>query len=108
MNYLLLLIIAGLGIWIGYTVASRERKKSEQALSTARKKVLGKAGKRKEESKRKILKLFTKQERVTNNDVEKLLGVSDATATNYFDELEKEGAVVQQGITGRGVFYVLK
>jgi len=27
---------------------------------------------------------------LTNNDVEKSLGVSDATATRYLDELEKE------------------
>jgi len=89
-------------------MASRERKKGKQALNTARKKVLGKAGQRKEESKQKILKLFQKQERVTNNDVEKLLDVSDATATNYLEELEQEGVIIQQGKTGRGVFYTLK
>lgn len=108
MNYFLLLIIAALGIWIGYTLASRERKKGEQALRTARRKVLGKAGQKKEKSKQKILKLFLKQERITNNDVEKLLAVSDATATNYLQELEQEDAIIQRGKTGRGVFYTLK
>jgi len=42
---------------------------------------------------------------ITNKDVEKLLGVSDATATRYLDELEKKGLLRQVGDTGRGVFY---
>ena len=41
----------------------------------------------------------------TNNDVEKLLGISDATATRYFEELEQEGKVRQIGDTGAGVYY---
>ena len=36
------------------------------------------------------------------------LGVSDATATNYLEELEKEGKIKQHGDTGRGVFYTPK
>lgn len=61
--------------------------------------------KRKEENKEKILALFTTQEKVANNDIEKLLGVSDATATRYLSELEQEGKLVQIGTTGRGVEY---
>lgn len=49
-----------------------------------------------------------KEGKITNNDVEKMLGVSDATATNYLEELEQEGKIVQQGKTGRSVFYTLK
>jgi len=37
--------------------------------------------------------------------VENLLLVSDATATRYLDELEKEGKIKQVGKTGKGVFY---
>ena len=108
MNYLLLFIIGAFGIWLGYTMASRKRKEGERVLQGARKEVLGKAGQKKEKSKQKILKLFKKQERITNNDVEKLLDVSDATATNYLEELEQEDAIIQQGKTGRSVFYTLK
>jgi len=61
--------------------------------------------KRKNDSKSKILELFDKRNEVSNDDVEKLLGVSDATATNYLEELEKEGKIIQQGDSGRGVFY---
>lgn len=43
--------------------------------------------------------------RVTNDEVEKLLHVSDATATRYLAQLEKEGRVVQVG-KGAGAYYV--
>ncbi len=55
-----------------------------------------------QEKKRKkidaILDLFAKQTNPTNDKVEKLLHVSDATATRYLDELEKEGKIRQVGI----------
>ena len=62
--------------------------------------------KKKEAAKRKILELFEKQEKITNTDVEKLLSVSDATATNYLQELEDEGKIRQQGAIGKWVFYI--
>ena len=42
---------------------------------------------------------------ITNNDVEKLLGVSDSTAERYLDQLEKQGKLKQMADTGRGVYY---
>lgn len=62
----------------------------------------------KEEHKRKILALFTYQDKITNNDVEKLLNVSDATAKRYLQELERENNIAQQGTDGRGVYYIKK
>ena len=56
-----------------------------------------------EEKKEKILKELTlrqaqgKKAKITNNDVEKLLNVSDASATNYLQELENEGKIKQVG-----------
>jgi len=61
----------------------------------------------KEQNKLKILELTKQKDKVTNNDVEKFLNVSDATATNYLDELEKEGKVKQVGETGQSVYYEL-
>lgn len=43
--------------------------------------------------------------RITNNEVEKMLGVSDATATRYLEELEKMGKIKQVGEHGAGVYY---
>ena len=42
---------------------------------------------------------------ITNDEVEKLLRVSDATATRYLQTLEKENRIKQTGKTGAAVFY---
>ncbi len=61
------------------------------------------------EKKRKkldqVMALFAKRKIVTNDDVEKFLHVSDATATRYLSQLEQEGKIKQSGKTGRGVSY---
>lgn len=49
--------------------------------------------------------MFKDKNKITNNDVEKMLGVSDASATNYLQELENEGKIKQIGKTGRSVYY---
>ena len=53
----------------------------------------------------KILGLFGSTDQITNDDVQRALKVSDATATRYLDELEKIGAIRQIGKTGAGVVY---
>ena len=63
--------------------------------------------KKKEGNKEQVLGFLRKNGKIRNNDIEKLLGVSDATATRYLDELEKEGKVIQHGET-KGAFYTLK
>jgi predicted HTH transcriptional regulator len=42
---------------------------------------------------------------VTNDEVEKLLHVSDATATRYLAVLVKEGKIRKIGTAGSGVAY---
>ena len=61
--------------------------------------------KKKEEGKQKILKLLREKDEIKNDDVEKMLGVSDATATNYLEELEVEDKIYQVGERGRYVVY---
>lgn len=85
-------MILAIGIVLGI-IFSRRRSKSfneEQAEN-------------KESNKRKILERLNNK--FTNADVENLLSVSDATATRYLDELEKEGKVKQVGKTGKHVYY---
>jgi len=53
----------------------------------------------------KIMLLFLHQSKITNDEVEKFLHVSDATATRYLSILEKEGKIKQNGKTGKGVSY---
>src|SRR3989344_2263016 len=54
----------------------------------------------------RAMSLFLKQSKITNDEVEKLLHVSDATATRYLTILKKEGRIQQSGKTGKGVNYV--
>ena len=61
--------------------------------------------KEREANKEKILKLLEERGEVANNDVEVLLSVSDATATRYLDELEKDGNIKQIGKTGHYTHY---
>jgi predicted HTH transcriptional regulator len=97
MSYTTIIIIAIVGIIIGYLLA-RRRKESL---------IFGQV-KRKRENKQKILDFLQQNKRVANNDIEKMLGVSDATATRYLNELEKEQKIRQIGTTGKYVYYVLK
>lgn len=67
----------------------------------------GRAAQQKHIAKRKerILDKAKRQGRVTNDDVEDLFCVSDATARNYLNDLEEDGQLVQNGESGRSVFY---
>ncbi len=53
----------------------------------------------------RIMSLFLQQSKITNDEVEKFLHVSDATATRYLSILEKEGKIKQNGKTGHMVSY---
>jgi len=92
MTYLLLFIILIIGIGAGYVLAKQRSNARQQ---------------KKEERKSKILELFKTQTEITNNDAEKLLGVSDATITRYFDELKKEGKIEAFGDSQRAAKYRL-
>lgn len=43
--------------------------------------------------------------RIINDDLQKELGVSDATIVRYLDDLESEGLIKQVGKTGQSVYY---
>jgi predicted HTH transcriptional regulator len=53
----------------------------------------------------KVMSLFLKQSKITNDEVEKFMHVSDATTTRYLSQIEKEGKIKQTGKTGKSVFY---
>jgi len=97
MSYLILIIVATAGIALGAYFARQGG--GGLLAGQAKKKV---------ENKGKILKFMRENEKVVNNDIEKLLDVSDATVTRYMNELEKEQKVRQIGKTGNAVYYVLK
>jgi hypothetical protein len=68
--------------------------------------LIGEQGRAKQEHLDKIIKLFDSKDKVMNDDVEKLLGVSDKTVQRYFNELESQGKIKQVGETGKGVYYI--
>ena len=53
----------------------------------------------------KIMTLFLKKQKITNDEVEKFLHISDATTGRYLSILVKEGKIKQSGKTGKSVFY---
>lgn len=57
------------------------------------------------ERRREMLEIFKEKEEVKNEDVRVVLGVSEATATNYLSALEEEKEIKQVGESGRGVYY---
>jgi len=97
MNYLTLAVIAIAGVALGMFLARRNQSGliSEQSA-------------KKEENKQKILDFTQANGKIQNNDVEKLVEVSNATAERYLDELEKEGKLTQHGTIGQSVSYTLK
>lgn len=82
-------------------LSPQRSKRIKQLLEMARDKIQFKKRKKLE----KVLILFEKKQKITNDEVEKLLHVSDATATRYLSELEKKGKIRQNGRTGKGVSY---
>lgn len=60
----------------------------------------------KEKNKETILNLLEREGKITNDQIEKVLGVSDTSVGRYLDELESEGKIKQVGETGRGVYYI--
>lgn len=98
MNYFLLTIVAIVGIALGMYIARRN-------ATTG---FIIKQVEQKTENKQKILAFVQTNGKIQNNDVKKLVGVSNATAERYLDELEKEGVIIQHGVIGQGVFYTPK
>jgi len=60
---------------------------------------------RKRKKRDKIMEALGKENKITNDEVEKLLHVSDATAERYLATLVKEGKIKQDRKTGAGVAY---
>lgn len=98
MNYFILIIVALAGIALGMYIARRNANTG----------FIAKQIEQKTENKQKILEFVQANGKIQNNDVEKLAGVSNATAERYLDELEKEGKITQHGAIGQSVFYTPK
>lgn len=97
-QFLLGLVLGGVAVWL---VLRKPTVKQGGALEGFNKE----RNEKEEQNKQKILSAQDSQGQITNDDVQKLLGVSDSTATRYLDELEQEGKLKQVHEQGRGVYY---
>ena len=99
MNQLLVFIIGLLlgGVAVWFLVPRKTVDKLQEFNATREKE--------REENKQKILSLLGEKGKIANDDVQKLLVVSDATATRYLDELERSGQIKQVGKLGYYVYY---
>jgi predicted HTH transcriptional regulator len=97
MNYTLLILVAIAGVALGIYISRRSRSGFISGQME-----------RKEQNKKKILAYVQENGKIQNNDVEKLVGVSNATAERYLNELENEGKLTQNGTIGQNVFYSLR
>ena len=87
--------LIGLG---AYSLLGKENKLADIPVS--------KQTEEKEQNKEAILGLMESgNQPLTNEHIRQMLGISEATATRYLDEMEKEGKVKQVGRTGAHVFY---
>ncbi len=105
----ILIIIFVVGVAFGIWFARRKgRGPFDYAHGKSGSDLISRQMKEKADNLEKILAAFDKSpssQGMTNDDIQKLIGVSDATVTRYMDELEKEGKVRQVGATGKYVYY---
>ena len=100
------LALVGLGLWQLFSPKRHsDILENVRMLTETKTGLIEKQAEEKRQHKDAILNLLNTQGRLTNNQIERMLGISDATATRYLDELEKEGKVRQVGKTGQSVYY---
>jgi len=99
------LIVFIVGIMVGAGVVWFWLAKIQKGGEKEMPELIRRQAEKKQQHKQKILKLLEKKGKIVNDDVEKLLGVSDKTAQRYFNELQSEGKIKQIGETGKGVHY---
>ena len=91
------------------TPSDKPNSPSSAEATEGRRELLAKGRAKVQEKKQKkldkIMELLNTKDKVSNADVEKLLRVSDATATRYLSALQKQGKIRKVGKTGRSVFY---
>ena len=89
---------------VAVVVSPQENKKSFalSLLAQAREKLQF----RKRKKLDRILVEVTKKGKITNDDVEKLLHISDKTAERYLSQLVKEQKIKTNGKKGKALFYL--
>ena len=96
-NFLFLVVGLAVGWWFALGNFPKPKKQVSKGARLRTKNINNKKRHSRENKKKQILVLLKKHGKVKNDDIEKLLEVSDATVTRYMNELEKDGKVIQKG-----------
>ncbi|MFY9457505.1 MAG: DUF977 family protein [Candidatus Spechtbacterales bacterium] len=104
-QFIIFLIIGVVGILIGCYLALPKVRAKAHLGAKKKANIIKEQQAEKEENLSKIREFIRGRDSVTNDEVEKLLGVSDATTERYLDDLEREGILKQEGRTGRFARY---
>lgn len=106
------ILIFGAGVVLGAVAVwaltkSVKIKTSEGDEPPEVKTIIEKQAEEQQKNRQKILDFLGENqgESITNDEVQDLLGVSDASAERYLDSLEKEGVLRQVGKTGVKTYY---
>jgi predicted HTH transcriptional regulator len=105
MNIVYLVIGLVVGIIIGMNLNKKALMGDCCAPENSNHGVVAEQSEEKEKNLAKIREFIVDKDKVTNEEIQKLLNISDATVARYFDDLEKEGIVKQVGETGQSVYY---
>ncbi len=103
MIYIIIALIVGFGL--GWFLKPRESRPSEIQKNLTGQGFISESVEKKEENLAKARVYIKGKEKITNDELQKALGVSDATIVRYLDELEKEGLIKQVGKTGKYTYY---
>lgn len=109
MNIPILIITFLLGVGVGHFIGRGQKAKGipKQVRDDRERSFSTDAERKKNENLGKIREFLSTQAdgRLDNKQVRELLGVSDATACRYLDELERENLIAQIGSDGPNVYY---
>lgn len=100
-------VVAGELLFILLQKLRKNRNTQKRKLSTGLERLNAKKQAKRQAAKEHILRYLKRNKQAANRNVKRILKVSEATASNYLQELEKEGKIVQVGKRGRKVFYTL-
>ena len=85
-----------------------ENKKTSDTIESKGLELIRRQAEEKSENMEKLREYARGRGAITNDEAEKLLAVSNATAERYLNELEKEGLLEQVGDIGQAVHYRVK
>lgn len=97
------------GLVVGGVIVYFLMRNKKSEVKAAENKDSNPAVEEKKENLAKLEKLISEksaEDKITNDEVQKLLKVSDATAERYLNELEQKGLIKQFGEVGHEVYYL--